>query len=401
MQRHGQHRRGGNTKQLQRRLSAHTLASYYSDARLNILTCLNDVRVKTGLKPIKDEGQNVSALESLTLNNETPEGQEAQMRLLRRRFPFLNPMTDPKTEKADRSHNKAHESELSNKERAEQEENAKDRAEALRDVRPADFENRLHWLFRLVHDLRNTLVHPTEGVAVVPREIHKYLFLDLGKVYDASLNTVASRFGLDAKIKQPLLRKGKKGELRPFSEFSLALCTDPKEREKRAPIEAEHMLHDFGHVLLCALFLEKSQSAELISYFWQAGYAAHWNARQQALVRELIAVYRIRLPMQRLRFDESVSAIAINTLSELSRCPELLFDTLDEEDRKHFRIGASLNAPKPDAKVGPELDAPDVSYLMVRRRDYFVPLMMRMLDLDPKTRLRFAVDLGSTSSTCA
>jgi hypothetical protein len=392
------------------RLARYVLAAYYSDARLNILACLNDVRLKTGLKAVGDEGETVSALASLKLTDTSPENQRARVRLLRQRFPFLNPMTDPNPGKPDAPQRKP-DAELTDKERQQREKRAKERAEALHEPTPAEIESRLRWTLDLVHDLRNSLVHPNEPPAALTADVHKYLYLDLGKVYDAALRTVGTRFGLPPETREPLLRlaapprgqKGRKGKPRdkqpqqekakpkPFDRFNLALCLDPFDRSEATPPEATAVIHDFGLVLLCALFLEKSQSAELIRYFWDTGYAAPWSEQEQAVAKELIGVYRARLPMQRLQSDEGPQAVTLDTLAELSRCPMILFDALSEQDQRRFRTGATPGAP---ALAEPDTDDPAAAFLMTRRGDRFVPLTMRLLDLDPASRIRFAVDRG-------
>ncbi len=424
------------------RLPAHVLAAYYGDARLNILACLNDVRVKTGLKPVAGEANNLSALASLKLTNCADEVRRKRMQLLRQRFPFLNPMTDPKREQPPQAPRKPHPKDPPKRWRAYekklreyqdealQDQKAQQRASDLHEVSPAEIEERLRWMLQLVHHLRNALVHPNEPPATISAEVHKHLFRNLGWVYDAALRTVGTRFGLDPALNELLQRLatpplgqqaqhdgrgGKQGRNahkpggkdkakpkarpKPIETFSLAICLDPFARDDDTPSEATAVVHDFGLVLLCALFLEKGQSAELIRDFWEIGHGCAWpDPRHQAIVKELIAVYRARMPMQRLRSDESAPAITLDTLSELSRCPRVLFDALAPGDRRRFRIGNTPAEPAPDADgeadAGLTTDDPEASYLMTRRGDRFIPLTMRLIDLDPASRIRFAVNLG-------
>lgn len=323
------------------------------------------------------------------------------MRLLRERFPFINPMTDPKRGQPDKPPGKQ-EGQISDEKRRKREqraeEHARDRANEMKDVGPADFQRCLRRLFDLVRALRNATVHPTtvnEDPPTLTAKGYKDLYFGLAKVYDDGLRVVATRFGLAAKTIEPFLRKDNHGQPKPCGAFPLAIGTEPqvsREGRQDAPLRVAEVLHDFGLVLLCALFLDKRQSAELISYFWQAGYAKDWDEGQRSIVKELIAVYRVRLPLQRLRSDESATAITLDTLSELSRCPSVLFEALGEEDRNGFRIG---DYPGEEPNGTPiDGDDPAASYLMVRRRDRFVTLMMRLIDLDADTRLRFAIDLG-------
>jgi hypothetical protein len=388
------------------RLPQHILAAYFSDARLNIFDCLKDICEKTGVAPRTDEAHNLAMLDSLNLGTTTPELRDERMDLLRLRFPFLNPMTDTKLDEPDAPLTKAQEAQQSAKKRQNLDQKRQHRAESIRDLKPADFEHRLRALFRLVHELRNTFMHPNEApVEIGIREL-RHLFFNLGKVYDGALNEVERRFELPAAAKQGLLRKGNGGKLRRLDDaFSLAICQAPAAMEERlgadARVEATDALHDFGLVLLCALFLDKRQSADLIAEFWAAGWrvpydrrppSAQQSATTTAMAKELIAVYRARPPVRRLRSDESAAAITLDALSELSRCPRELFDALPPAQKQRFRSGSS--PANPDGPADREADDPDVAFLMTRKRDRFVPLMLRLLDLESESRLRFAIDLG-------
>jgi hypothetical protein len=135
---------------------------------------------------------------------------------------------------------------------------------------------------------------------------------------------------LETDLKQPMLRMDQprgvkrdqpkpKPQPKPKDTFNLAICCDPAALADKPPASVRQVVHDFGLVLLCALFLEKGQSAELIEHFWTTGNGNAWDAERRAMIKEFIAVYRVRLPLARLRSDESPQAIALDTLSELSR----------------------------------------------------------------------------------
>ncbi len=205
-------RAGGSGAAVTNQLGEPVLAAYLSDARLNILACLNDVRVKTGLGPIDDDEWILSALESLALTSATPEDQDARMRLLRERFPFINPMTDPKRGQPDKPPGKQ-EGRISDEKRRKREqraeEHARDRANEMRDVGPEDFQRCLRRLFDLVRALRNATVHPTtvnEDPPTLTAKGYKDLYFGLAKVYEDGLRVVATRFGLAAKTIEPACR---------------------------------------------------------------------------------------------------------------------------------------------------------------------------------------------------
>jgi hypothetical protein len=80
-------------------LNHHVLAAYYNDARLNILSCLNDIREKNGQKPIHDEAEILTAFSTLALTTTTPERQRDLIKHLRNRFHFVDVLIDTEIKK--------------------------------------------------------------------------------------------------------------------------------------------------------------------------------------------------------------------------------------------------------------------------------------------------------------
>ncbi len=334
----------------------HILAACFSDARLNIMVSLNDIREKSGFAHIDKEEHNVQSFKDLSLETISPDSRDKRIKLLRRRFPFIDTMVDHNSSKEEPA---------------------------------AKYHDLFCWLFQLVNELRNSFIHPTDQEMEIDDQLHKKISDALKEVYDCGLRTVQSRFQLDTNTIKPLLRCDENGTAKSFDKFSLALCTDYKEHPENENIKQSKILHDFGRILLCSLFLEKRQSAELISYFWKKKRAGHkWNDKQKKIIKELLGVNRIRLPLQRLRTDNTLTTVTLDTISELGRCPRPLFELLSANDQESFRVGTS---PLQTTKNSDD----DSSYLLLRgKQDRFIPLMMRHLDFDDKCRLRFAVDLG-------
>ncbi len=348
-------------------LEQHILASYYNDARLNILACLNDIREKSGRGRIDNEDQIKHAFTDLALSKATPERQAELIKQLRHRFHFLDLLTDAN-------------SQVSQKKK-------QDNATPL----PHYYESHLTWMLELVNGLRNTMVHPTDKEATIAYATHKKLYFALSKLYDSSFHTVKDRFTHETSIMQPFLRCGRDGKPKLAKQFAFALCTDPLDLPETSDLPQSKVLHDFGHILFCSLFLEKSQSAELINYFWQTQQGSKWSDTvQRTIIREMIAVYRVRLPIQRLKSDDTSTAVTLDTLSELSRCPRALLDALSPEDQARFRGDAGS-----DSEDEADAEISESTYLFARsRQDRFIPLMMRFFDFNPANKLRFAVDLG-------
>lgn len=364
-----QQNKSKSSSQSPKQLGKHVLAAYYNDARRNILACLNDIRAKLGKKTIENEDQIREAFLDLGLSSTTPERQDEIIRHLRYRFHFLDLLTDAKGDVSQK--------------------NKQDNATPL----PHYYESHLVWILELVNGLRNTMAHPVDDESSIPYDMHRKLYFALSQIYDSSFHTVKTRFGHETKTMDAFKRCDGKGKPQKPQKFSFALCADPTDLNKASILPQSKVLYDFGHILFCALFLEKSQSAELINYFWQTRHGDTWsNTDQRSIIREMIAVYRVRLPVQRLKSDDTATSVTMDTLSELSRCPRALLGMLSPEDQNRFRgePGVGVN----EAGENIVIDAEN-TYLFARsRQDRFIPLMMRFLDFNDNNRLRFAVDLG-------
>lgn len=135
-------------------------------------------------------------------------------------------------------------------------------------------------------------------------------------------------------------------------------------------------LSSFGLVFLTSLFLEKKYSKILTDKLRLI------PQRDQAVVNELIAVYRIRLTNEKFHVTKGTDALAMDMLTELRRCPIELFDMLEPENQNKFRIKS-------------EEGENDDDVLMVRHSDRFAHLVMKYID-EAKLfhKIRFQVSLG-------
>lgn len=353
-------------------LGQHILAAYFNDARLNLRDCLNDIREKSGYSRLDNDDQIQPAFSDLKLTTSTPERQSELIKQLRYRFPFLDVLVD--------SSGKGKQS----------------KANAV--PLPHYYESQLTWMLALVQGLRNTFTHSSDAPVELDFATHRRVYLALSKIYKSSFHTVKNRFGHATVVMKPLERCGKGGKPKEPAVFSFAAIAQPpikpQPADKARLLKLSAVFHDFGFILFCALFLEKSQSAALIEHFWQLPQHARWSGIERGIIREMLAVYRLRLPLQRLQAHDTETAVTLDTLSELSRCPRPLLATLKPEDQQLFRGDGgdnnSLNAPDEG-----EQSAADNTFLFARGHDdRFIPLMMRFLDFDNSNKLRFAVDLG-------
>lgn len=381
-------------------LGHHVLAAYYNDARRNILLCLNDICLKMGFREEENESKILEILNRFNLSGTVPEKQDELIEHLRYRFGFLNVLTDnpppvpPKIENI--KYLSAEEAgqvrENHSKAIKEHQEKKKKWKENLLPL-PAYYEAHLSWMLSLIRDLRNTTTHPTEPEETISFTTHRRFYHALRKIYESSFHTVKSRFGHTTATMEPFKRSGADGKVKILSEFSLCLCADPRERlDKDNELPQSQVIYDFGHVLFCALFLEKNQSAELINKFWDTAEGSKWSVEERTIIREMISVFRVRLPLQRLKSDDTPATVTMDTLSELSRCPRPLLDMLSPEDKNLFRGEPGAGVDEDGEPV--VLDAEN-TYLFARSHDdRFVRLMMRFFDFNRNNRIRFAIDLG-------
>ena len=340
-------------------LSQAVLAAFYNDARLNILACLNDIRNKQGLSLMQGDEHIVSAFYDLSqiLTNGTPEESSALIKDLRYRFPFLDARTD-----------------------------ASEKNKGFTPL-PENYHQILEWMFKLLNGLRNSVVHPCDQPFLIDIELHKNIFFLLNDIYDDGHRLLKTRFDWTTNDIKPLLRYDQRGKLK-IKRFSFVLCSDPKKRSNSPVLGQKKVFYSFGHVLFCSLFLDKSQSADLISHFWESGHGKFWqDNKYREMIKELISFYRVRLPLLRLKAD-SQTTLTIDALSELSRCPRPLLGTLSQQDKNKFR------------EVVDDVDTDNNSqqsstYLLARsHQNRFIPLMMSFFEQSANSRLRFAIDFG-------
>lgn len=353
-------------------LGRHILAAYFNDARLNLLECLNDIREKVGQKRLDNDDQIQQAFNDLNLVNTTPERQSELMKQLRYRFPFLDVLTDASGKGKNHQAN----------------------ATPL----PQYYASQLTWILALVQGLRNHFTHPTDLELELDFATHRRLYLALSKLYKSSFHTVKQRFGYATTVMKPLERCAKGGIPKTPQAFSFALAVKPPIKptvtERNQQLKQSAIFHDFGLILFCSLFLEKSQSAKLIDYFWQLPKHADWSTDERSIMREMLAVYRVRLPIQRLQAHDTTTAVTLDTLSELSRCPRPLLKVLSPEDQQRFRGDVYKDAESNGLDDSEETTTENTFLFARGHNDRFTALMMRFLDFDASNQLRFAVDLG-------
>lgn len=153
---------------------------------------------------------------------------------------------------------------------------------------------------------------------------------------------------------------------------------------------ADGELSHVGRLYFICLFIDKKYATMFVD---QVGlFDSECLEKEKKIIREIFSVARIRLPKERLESQSERTALALDMLNELQKCPSELFETLSPEDRNRFRVKTSA-APVPGYLLPADPEESEV--LMMRYRDRFPRLALRYLDeCEIFDKIRFQVALG-------
>ncbi len=138
-------------------------------------------------------------------------------------------------------------------------------------------------------------------------------------------------------------------------------------------------LTEFGLAMFISLFLEKKYIKIMTDKLHLI------ENKDQKVIGEMMAVYRLKLYVARLSCKKDADAIALDILNELRKCPKELFEMLTPEDQKVFRVKAGVS----DGALQDDV-------LLIRHSDRFAPLLMKYIDdANIFKNIRFQVSLGN------
>ena len=144
-------------------------------------------------------------------------------------------------------------------------------------------------------------------------------------------------------------------------------------------------LSDFGITYFCLLFLSKSYGRLFLD---ETGLLnkTPFNEDENALMREILGVYRMRTPRgKRLDSQSDASALGMDMLNELRRCPAPLYDVLSQKGKRFF-----------EDKVQRENGHTPEVVKRLRSEDRFSQLALRFLDEKQSLGdIRFQIRLGT------
>lgn len=142
--------------------------------------------------------------------------------------------------------------------------------------------------------------------------------------------------------------------------------------------------------LICKLlpnnYIESFLFASQIFVFERKGGCNPFNAKENSKVKQVFYVDHIEMVKGRITSFENDTALGLDMLNELQKCPQALYDILSKDDKKLFR----------PSKTSAKTDLDHDINLMCRKDDRFRFLALRYIDSqNVLPGIAFQVSLGS------
>lgn len=243
--------------------------------------------------------------------------------------------------------------------------------------------NVLEAVSTIIRELRNEFSHyifyPSDNQLRHFAKYEQQILHCLKNTFDGARRITKSRFGLTDQQVECAMRFTKPKSFKD----------KPKENQtykyRMADVEfvnGKYTMHftEFGIFFLICLFLEKryvkifSDKLKLVS------------KQDQGVILEMASIYSIRMHAKRITSERNIDAFALDMINEIRKCPEELYELLNEKDKAKFKVPAGL------AEDGITDEA-----FMVRKagRDRFHYFVMKYIDENKLfENLRFQVSLG-------
>ena len=181
-------------------------------------------------------------------------------------------------------------------------------------------------------------VYLKQLVTAAPRAVKARFKGDKNKQQEKMLPEGAMNFIHQGKMKITGNGENKKAE------WNKDYFLYPLSKDKNNPDK----LSTVGLITLCSLLLEKKHIHELLQ---KSGFLASFSTKtgnnvelsRQAIIFEVMSIYRIVLPQRKLNIEKSEIQVALDMLNELKKCPEELFDLLSDKDKEEFAITSEDN----------------------------------------------------------
>lgn len=344
-------------------------AAYLNMARQNVYVTMLHISKLMGIEEDSNKEDKLWEMKVLTsLNgraNSKPEKLQKTIKLLHKHFPFLTPMIDYTL------------------------------SEKSKSATPDTYYQILKTLFKLLNLLRNDYTHyhlvdealTSEQTQQDSKRIAKLL----RNSFDGARRVVKTRFGYTDE--DMLFLTGEKRYQKEIVPGEYITGYDRKSKMKVTLPKMKHIekdnyqyklsknngeLSDIGLLFLICLLLHKKYGMMFIDKV--KIFTDNNSQKEKKIIREILTLYRIRLPKERMESTRPQIALGLDMLNELQKCPDELFQTFCPKDQDRFRF---------TDKFGEQV-------LLKRSHDRFPYLAMRYID-DNKifTSVRFQVSLGN------
>lgn len=237
-------------------------------------------------------------------------------------------------------------------------------------------------LFTILNEIRNLCSH-SEGKWMAKKNTsdkyskrEKYIFnckklknSIIQGLYDGGKRILKERFSYSEDDIKSLDRRTLENKIYVENKnFCYRLYTDNK------------VLSGVGMALIVSLFLKKNQIFRMFDKL-NSQFAVQPDTRELNKLEELFSIFRISLPKVKLRSEMPDTAIALDMLNEIHKCPDELFNVISTENQKKFRMSIE--------------DGDESNLLMKRFDDRFSYFVLRYFDEKKKFKdIRFQVALG-------
>lgn len=357
-------------------------AAYFNMARANLYSVLRYISVQCGLEVKQGEDSMHELPVANFADNKRPEVRLKVFYMLMRHIPVLQQMSQSK---------------LTQGKPATESKSAIEKHLA---VSQQDVQHVLQDIIRVVNFQRNFFTHaahydtPEEIERELQRE--KNLFRPLDITFKGSKREVKRVFRYTAKEMNFVDQQERMKKIK-MKDSSGIILKDDKGNDRYIFVEhadwffrlyeteedpitnmpRPQKLTTAGFVFLLCKLLHKqyaTQLAQQTGLFRARGDSGFspFTKDENEVMFNIFCARRIRLPKGRVESIASDSALGLDMLSELQKCPTELFDTLSIEDRKLFQIK------RKDGEVKPNPD--DDVNLFRRHGDRFPVLALKYID---------------------
>lgn len=244
------------------------------------------------------------------------------------------------------------------------------------------YKETMDYCFEVLNNNRNMSVHGVFKPSRAQAELIKAtkLISPLRNAFNGARRIIADRFSLNERELDFLTGKkrynkktdgkSRKAKFVEREDFFYSFAKKDNDGNK--------VLSDIGLIFFTCLFLEK----KYVRLFLDNTLFKVSPKKEQKIIYEIFACYRMHQVRERLDCEKDDIALGLDMLNEIHKCPKPLYELINDDKKKLFRM------PSSSSKID---DA-----LMVRSHDRFPYLAMKYIDSKEIFKsLRFQVALGS------